>query len=124
MRLRPRRQRKQPRAMSTMTAAPPTAIPAIARVERIGEELEDAELVVLAEMELEVEVGTDVVMTRVGVRTALLAVRVKYTGRSRFSQVAGAVTVAAPTELKIINKLDASTALKLKQRNNDRADVD
>jgi hypothetical protein len=122
MRLRPRRQRKQPRAMSTMTAAPPTAIPAIARVERTGGELEEAELVVLAEVE--VEVGTDVVMTRVGVRTALLAVRVKYTGRSRFSQVAGAVTVAAPTELETIIKLDASTALKLNQRNRDRADVD
>jgi hypothetical protein len=109
-------------AMSTMTAAPPTAIPAIARVERTGGELEEAELVVLAEVE--VEVGTDVVMTRVGVRTALLAVRVKYTGRSRFSQVAGAVTVAAPTELETIIKLDASTALKLNQRNRDRADVD
>jgi hypothetical protein len=107
-----------------MTAAPPTAMPAIARVERTDEELEEAELVVLAEVELEVEVGTDVVMTRVGVRAALLAVRVKYTGRSRFSQVAGAVTVAAPTELETINKLEASTALKLKQKNRDRADVD
>jgi uncharacterized protein involved in tellurium resistance len=88
-----------------MNAAPPTAIPAIARVERTGEELED------------------VVTMRVGVRTALLAVRVKYTGRSRFSQVAGAVTVAAPTELEIINKLDSSTVLKLKQRNRDKANV-
>jgi hypothetical protein len=103
LRLRPRRQKKQPRALSKINAAPPTAIPAIAPVESTGEELEEAELAVLVDVELDVEVGTDVVMTRVGVRTALLAVRVKYTCRSRFSQVAGAVTVAAPTELETIS---------------------
>jgi hypothetical protein len=56
-----------------MNAAPPTAIPAIAPVDSIGE-LEDVELAVLVEVEVEVE---DVVMTRVGVRTGLLAFRVK-----------------------------------------------
>jgi hypothetical protein len=84
--------------MSTMTAAPPTAIPAIAPVESTGEELEV--------VEVEVEVG----MARVGVRTALLAFRLKYTGRSRLSQVAGAVTVAPPRELEDIGKLDVSMA--------------
>jgi len=85
-----------------MTAAPPTAIPAIAPVDSIGEELEEAELVVL--------VGVEVI-TRVGVRTGLLAFRVKYTGRSRLSQVAGAVTVAPPRELEDISTLDVSMAV-------------
>jgi hypothetical protein len=96
--VRPRRQKQQPRAISTMTAAPPTAIPAIAPVDSIGEELEVA---------LEV----DVVMARVGVRTGSLAFREKYTGRSRLSQVAGAVTVAPPRELEHISMLDVSMAV-------------
>lgn len=84
-----------------MTAAPPTAIPAIAPVDSTGEELEEVELAVL--VEVEVEVAVVVGMTRVGVRTGLLAFRVKYTGRSRLSQVAGAVTVAPPRELEDIS---------------------
>jgi hypothetical protein len=94
-----------------MTAAPPTAIPAIAPVDSTGEELEETELVVLVEVEVEVEVGIDVVTTRVGVRTGSLAFRVKYTGRSRLSQVAGAVTVAPPRELEDISTLDVSMAV-------------
>lgn len=94
-----------------MTAAPPIAIPAIAPVDSIGEELEGVELAGLVEVEVEVEVGIDVGMTRVGVRTGSLAVRVKYTARSRLSQVAGAVTVAPPTELADISTLDVSTVV-------------
>jgi hypothetical protein len=71
------------------TAAPPTAIPAIAPVDNVGEELAGGVLV-------EVEVGVEVVTARVAVRAARLALRVKYTGRSRLDQVAGAVTVAPP----------------------------
>lgn len=83
--------------MNAMTAAPPTAIPAIAPVESTGEELAGGEEVAVL-LEVGVTVPAVVLTARVGVRTALLAVRVKYIGRSRFAHVAGAVTVAAPTE--------------------------
>lgn len=97
-----------------MAAAPPAAIPAISPVKSTGEELAvGVEVVVLLEEGVMVEAVVGVMVeavvgmmveavvdtARVGVRTALLAVRVKYTGRSRFAHVAGAVTVAAPTEL-------------------------
>jgi hypothetical protein len=84
-------------------------MPAIAPVDNTGEEPAEVELGVL--VELEVEMATDVVMTRVAVRTGLLAFRVKYTGRSRLSQVAGAVTVAPPRELEDISTLNVSMAV-------------
>jgi hypothetical protein len=91
-----RRKQKQPRRRSPKTAAPPTAIPAIAPVERTGEEFPVVVEVALVEVEVAVAL---VGIERVAVRIAISALRVKYTGRSRLSQVAGAVTVAPPKEL-------------------------
>ena len=52
------------------TAAPPTAMPAIAPVDSVGEELAEGVGVL-------VEVGVEVVTARVAVRAARLALRVK-----------------------------------------------
>lgn len=85
--------------MNARAAVPPTAMPAIAPVESTDEELAGG-----GEVEVVLEVGLGLIVlavvdtARVGVRMALLAVLVKYIGRSRFAHVAGAVTVAAPTE--------------------------
>jgi len=49
---------------------------------------------------LGIEVAGAILTARVAVRTAILAVRVKYTGRSRLDQLAGAVTVAPPKPLR------------------------
>jgi hypothetical protein len=76
-------------------------MPTIAPVEREGEGLEEAVGVVLTVAD-DVAVVT-VATGRVAVRTAMFALRVKYTGRSRLDQVAGAVTVALPKELGTIN---------------------
>lgn len=81
-------------------------MPAIAAVESVDEEfVEGAKLAVLLEVEVTVGEDVDVGMERVGVRTALLAVRVKYTGRSRSSHEAGEVTDAAPAELLAVSFL-------------------
>jgi hypothetical protein len=53
-------------------------------------------VLLVVEFAVELDVGEE----RVAVRSAMLAVRVKYIGRSWLSQVAGAVTVAPPRGLK------------------------
>lgn len=77
-------------------------MPTLAPVERAG---------LLGGRAVGVEVGVVVGMERVAVRAAMVASRVKYTGRSRLDQPeAGAVTVAPPREEPpIVEKISGGT---------------